>query len=355
MEYFGEKPQMKICTKSHCYTLKSSIYHGIFGNTFLAIDENAPTKQYQITIESKQKIDNLKMSGQVRLEHDLLTSLRHQNVIYCSEIFEDQLNFYVICDFFSDITLSKKITGLHRIPEDKLNYIFSQLVEVFYYLHSNGFAYGSIRPESVLINDKFELALSDFTLIQSLTLPIPRDNYLIPPPEVLNGQCKSTALSEVFALGVLLYMIASRGSMPWEFHSDSELINLYQNFQILQPPSMSNSFFSLIQQMLELNPEKRITMLHLLQHASHIKSSRVKFQVQPIVCHKDAIKKRRTSMKTIIGNPSDNYRKRGSENNPSIGNISPSFSSTGKFARHRKSVIPKANRAFNISTSSFLY
>lgn len=332
---------MKVKSTNHRYSMESIISIGTFGNTYLGFDDDNPNKQFQITVENKDRIQDQESLSQIMIEHNIIMSLKHPNILNCLEIFEDDSHFYIVFDYFSDTTLEHRYLGLQRISEDKLQFIFQQLVELIMYFHKNGFAIGSIRSESFLINDKYEIVLSNLSCVQSLTLPIPKKNFVIPPPEILNGQCQSTASCEVFTLGVLLYMIASRGSKPWDTLYDNELKMMYQNSMPMQPPSMSPLCFALVKEMLELDPTARYSMAQVQQHPWVQKNKgRIKFQISHvrIPTPTSPEKKRRASaMKNLI---LSEKRKKGSENNPALSNISVPGSPT--LYKHRKSVNPNA-------------
>lgn len=321
--------------------MESIISIGAFGNTYLGFDEENPQKQYQITVENKDRIRDQESKSHIMIEHDIVMSLQHPNILKCTEIFEDDLHYYLVFDYFSDTTLEHRYLGLQRISEEKLQFIFQQLIEIILYFHNFGYAVGSIRSENILINEKYEIVLNNFSCVQSLTLPIPKKNFVIPPPEILNGQCQSTALCEVFALGVLLYMIVSRGSKPWESCYDIELKMMYQNSLLMQPPSMPALCFALLKEMLELDPSKRISMNQVKLHQWVQKSKgRVKFQIScpRVPTPLGTERKRRSS--TLKCLPIPEKRKKGSENNPALSNIN--VTKTPRPYKHRKSVIPRA-------------
>lgn len=332
---------MRVKSTNHRYSMESIISIGTFGNTYLGFDEEDPQKQFQITVENKDRIKDQESKSQIMIEHDVVMSLHHPNILNCIEIFEDDSHYYLVFDYFSDTTLEHRYLGLQRISEEKLQFIFQQLIELIMYFHNSGYAVGSIRSENILINEKYEIVLNNFSCVQSLTLPIPKKNFVIPPPEILSGQCQSTALCEVFALGVLLYMVVSRGSKPWDTCYDIELKMMNQNSFLMQPPSMPALCFALLKEMLELNPSKRFSMVQVKQHPWIQKNKgRVKFQISctRVPTPLGTERKRRSSTMKCPALPEK--RKKGSENNPALSNII--VSKTPRPYKHRRSVIPKA-------------
>ncbi|OHT03778.1 hypothetical protein TRFO_01438 [Tritrichomonas foetus] len=315
------------------YVTQSIISNGTLGDTYTACAENSPNKLFNITIENKERITEQECNNQIQTEHSILVALHHQNMINCIEIFEDELNYYIVSDYFSNTTIDKRLVELHRISEEKLQFIFQQLIDVIMYLHGNGFAYGGIRTDYILINDRYEIMLLNFSAVQSLTLPIPRKNFIIPPPEILSEQCQSTSLCEVFALGTLLYMIASRGLKPWDAINDTELKRIYENGMLMQPPNMPHACFALVKGMLELHPTHRYSLGQVQQNYWIQRTVKPRVQVKTPILNK--ARNRRTSMRSLIMLDD----KRRNENNPQIANQG--LLNTSRPIKHRMSGLPK--------------
>ena len=334
---------MNIQSPLHLYQTHSMISIGLLGDSYIASVGSIPNKLFQITIENKERIKDNGLTNNVQTEHSLLIAMNHQCMPKCIEIFEDETNYYMVYEFFASTTLEKKLLELNRIAEEKIQFVFLQIIDFIQYLHSNGFAYGALRLENILINEKYEIMFNNFSCIQSLTLPIPKNHFIVPPPEVIEDEenCHNTALCEIFSLGVLLYMTFSRGLKPWDAHNETELKKLFTSNMLMQPPSMSHVCFGLVQGMLEMNFHKRFTLHQIQQHPWVQRlslSPKPRVQVKtPVIKH---IPIRRTSMKTFKL-PDENKRNRG-ENNPALANSG--VFNTCRSMKHRQSGFPRQSR-----------
>jgi serine/threonine protein kinase len=56
----------------------------------------------------------------------------------------------------------------HRLSDELVQYLFTQLVQGLQYLHNRGFVHRDIKPENLLIDRKFKLVIADFNFATRL-------------------------------------------------------------------------------------------------------------------------------------------------------------------------------------------
>jgi serine/threonine protein kinase len=56
----------------------------------------------------------------------------------------------------------------NRFSEELVQYLFTQLIQGLYYLHSQGFVHRDIKPENLLVDRKFKLIIADFNFAKKL-------------------------------------------------------------------------------------------------------------------------------------------------------------------------------------------
>jgi calcium-dependent protein kinase len=176
---------------------------------------------------NKFKIKNKEI---FKTEIDLLRATDHPNIIKLFEIFEDNINLYLIMeechggDFFA--RLKQKSAQNVFYSEKEAAKIFKSLMSAINYCHSHGVCHRDIKPENIMFSsasDDDSLKLIDFGLSKILS----NDNKMnsivgtiyYMAPEVL--QMNYEEKCDVWSAGVILYIMLC-GKPPFFGKTDSE-------------------------------------------------------------------------------------------------------------------------------------
>lgn len=160
--------------------------------------------------------------------------VRHPNIIQLIEMVREEGKFVLIQEYIEGPTLQHLLEfGLS--PSDKEDY-FLQLLSAVSYAHKHKILHRDIKPENIIINREGQLKLLDFGIAQDLSWQTPGRssegtiNYM--PPEQLEG--KSCIASDVWALGVILYILATN-AVPYIQQNDSFPMNIETSLEIKAP------------------------------------------------------------------------------------------------------------------------
>eukprot|EP01017_Pseudomicrothorax_dubius_P020944 TRINITY_DN2270_c0_g1_i1.p1 TRINITY_DN2270_c0_g1~~TRINITY_DN2270_c0_g1_i1.p1 ORF type:complete len:316 (-),score=64.18 TRINITY_DN2270_c0_g1_i1:114-1061(-) len=161
--------------------------------------------------------------------------------------------------------------------ESLCRHYFSQMVDAVEHIHQKGYCHRDLKPENMLLDRNFTLKIADFSHSQPLFAVIP--GRRIPgtrgyqPPELLMGKNESTPAVDVFALGVILFMMAT-GRLPFK-ESDPRDYHYFQIYKgriarFWELHKMANSELNLSEELrnllirlLSFNPAERPTIEEL--------------------------------------------------------------------------------------------
>ncbi|XP_068266183.1 maternal embryonic leucine zipper kinase-like isoform X2 [Nyctibius grandis] len=163
------------------------------------------------------------------------------------------------------------IISKDRLSEEEARVFFRQIVSAVAYVHSQGYAHRDLKPENLLIDKEHNLKLIDFGLCAKPKGGL--DYHLntccgspaYAAPELIQGKAYIGSEADIWSMGVLLYALLC-GFLPFD---DDNVMALYRKImrgKYSIPKWLSPSSTLLLNQMLQVDPKKRITVKHLLSH-----------------------------------------------------------------------------------------
>eukprot|EP00062_Callorhinchus_milii_P000412 gi/632934390/ref/XP_007910284.1/ PREDICTED: PAS domain-containing serine/threonine-protein kinase [Callorhinchus milii] len=253
---------------SNHYSTVSPLGKGAFGFVWTAIQKDT-NKEVVVKFIRKQKItedcwmDDVDL-GRVSQEIAILTRLNHPNIIKVISVFENMDFFQLVMEKHGvGLDLFEFIDRQPDLDEPLASYIFRQIVAAVDYLHSNNILHRDIKDENVIIDEDFTIKLIDFgsavTLEPGKVFHMFYGTIEYCSPEVLLGNPYCGPELEMWSLGVTLYTLVFAEN---PFCDVEETVAA-----VLKPPfPVSDEFMSLVSQMLQLDPQLRLTLDELLQN-----------------------------------------------------------------------------------------
>jgi len=154
--------------------------------------------------------------------------------------------------------------------------IFSQLVASVVHIHSCAISHHDIKPTNIMYDSTTStLKLIDFGYsveICSEKIDFNLGTPLYAAPEVLLGEPHDPRGADVWGLGMVLYEMLT-GKNPWQKAKNlEELVDLVMTKSIYYPSTLHSRWIELIERLLTLYPEDRITLPELEQALSALES-----------------------------------------------------------------------------------
>ncbi|XP_019067111.1 CBL-interacting serine/threonine-protein kinase 1 isoform X2 [Solanum lycopersicum] len=234
------------------YELGRTLGEGNFGKVKFAKHTDS-AKSFAIKILEKNRIQDLRITDQIKREIRTLKVLKHPNVVRLYEVLASKTKIYMVLEYVNGGELFDRIATKGKLSETLGRKLFQQLIDGVSYCHDKGVFHRDLKLENVLIDGGRNIKITDFGL-SALPQHLRDDgllhttcgspNYVA--PEVLSNRGYNGATSDTWSCGVILYVILT-GFLPFD---DRNLAVLYQKPLDIErnpeSPSVINNAFQLI-------------------------------------------------------------------------------------------------------------
>lgn len=277
---------------------------GTYGKVYKA--KNTLTDEYvalkKLRLESEREGFPITALREIKL----LQLFDHKNIVGLLEMMVEHNQIYMVLDY-----LDHDLTGLLTLPDLKLEeshrkYLFKQLMEGLNYLHKRRVIHRDIKGSNILLDSTGTVKIADFGLARTMKIINTGEspdytNRVITiwyrPPELLLGLTDYGREVDIWGVGCLLIELYLKMAA---FQGTEEISQLHKIFDVMGTPTaetwpgienlpwfemlkpkinqssrfteeyrgiMTETSFALAEQLLALNPKKRLTAEQALEHA----------------------------------------------------------------------------------------
>ena len=244
------------------YKFIKPIKSGGFAQVFLGENvlnkKMVAIKKTDIKNFSTEEIFNLTREGKI------ISNLNHPNIIkiYCYYAHENYL--YNVMEFAKGGELTQYIKNTKEIPEDRIKSIFKQIYDAVKYIHNKNIIHRDLKTNNIVFLDeeKTKVAIIDFGISSSScggdVLNAGTLKYL--PPEAFEGSERNSIKIDMWALGVILYMLNFK-AFPFDgkYASDIKKSIIFEPVKYPKNIKIRKSLLNLINKLLEKDIDKRIS------------------------------------------------------------------------------------------------
>ncbi|KAK9543167.1 hypothetical protein VZT92_000964 [Zoarces viviparus] len=258
----------------HGYTFRSNLGEGMFGKVVSAYSTNLRKKVAIKVIDTKRLPSSYEETFLCR-EMEIIRTLNHPNIVKTLEIFKwNTSKVYVVLEFCVNGDLLKHITVKGALTENAGCRLFTQLCNAVQYLHNSDVAHRDLKCENMLLDTHFNLKVCDFGFSKRLTYADGRmtlsetfcgtSSYAA--PEILRSLPYNPKVSDVWSMGVVLYMML-HASKPFQDTNIKRMLRMQiqRNVKFPNIPSVSSEAKDLIHRILHPVVKHRITITDILQ------------------------------------------------------------------------------------------
>ncbi|XP_054716977.1 cyclin-dependent kinase 12-like [Uloborus diversus] len=348
------------------FDIVCQIGEGTYGQVYKAKDKDTG----QLVALKKVRLENEKEGFPITAvrEIKILRQLNHQSIVNLMEIVTDKQDaldfckdkgaFYLVFEYMDHDLMGLLESGLVEFTEIHIASFMKQLLDGLRYCHLKNFLHRDIKCSNILMNNKGQIKLADFGLARLYNADDktrPYTNKVITlwyrPPELLLGEERYGPPIDVWSCGCILGELFTKKPI---FQANQEMAQLEAISRICGTPCpavwpkviqlphwhtfkpkkqyrrkvreefmfMPTPALDLLDQMLELDPDRRITAENSLK-CQWLKDIHPEEMAPPNLplnqdCHEMWSKRRRRQMlkQEPIGNMSNPAFAQASESNP---------------------------------------
>lgn len=221
------------------------------------------------------KIMNKKDLGddlpRVKVEIEAMKNLSHQHVCRLYQVIETSTQIFMVLEYCPGGELFDYIIAKDRLSEEETRVFFRQIVSAIAYVHSQGYAHRDLKPENLLIDADHNLKLIDFGLCArpkgglGYELMTCCGSPAYAAPELIQGKAYIGSEADVWSMGVLLFALLC-GYLPFDDDNCMVLYRKIMRGKYDNPHWLSPGSILLLNQMMQVDPKRRLIVRQLLDH-----------------------------------------------------------------------------------------
>lgn len=209
------------------------------------------------------------LSKKIEREITLMKLIRHPNVMMLYDVYESDMELYLVLEFVEGGELFEYLVKRGRLPEKEALIFFQQIINGLDYCHKHMICHRDLKPENLLLDANFNVKIADFGMAtiqqegKRLETSCGSPHYA--SPEIIKGVKYDGGAADIWSCGVILYALLT-GNLPFDDENIRKLLQKVKSGLYFMPSSLSEDSQDLIRRMLVVDPEKRITMEEIKNH-----------------------------------------------------------------------------------------
>lgn len=213
-------------------------------------------------------------------EIETLKAVKHPKLPEIADVIDKDDSFIIVMDYIEGISLDKILSEKGPQPEKKVVDWAKQLCEVLGYLHCENIIYRDMKPSNIMLKKNGDITIIDFGTAKKYEYNSGETTGLgtagFAAPEQYGGQGRTDARTDIFGLGMTLYMLLTGIDPQKRFIPDTSIKKVNSIF--------SPGLDQIILKCTEKNPNKRYqSCAELLYHLENYTSIDKKSQKKKVL------------------------------------------------------------------------
>ncbi|SPO00014.1 related to protein kinase Gin4p [Cephalotrichum gorgonifer] len=217
-----------------------------------------------------------RIKGEMRIpmaierEVAILKLIQHPNIMKLWDIWENRKEIYLVLEYVDHGDLFSYIMRNGRLSEEGTMHFFRQIMSAMSYCHAFNICHRDLKPENILLTSDSQVKIADFRMAalhqtsgHRLHTACGSPHYAA--PELLSGKKYMGDKADIWSMGVILYAMLA-ACLPFD---DPDLVSMMETVkrgEYDMPEFLSLEVKDLIRRILQVNPDRRISMKDMWRH-----------------------------------------------------------------------------------------
>ncbi|KPI96240.1 Serine/threonine kinase SAD-1 [Papilio xuthus] len=195
--------------------------------------------------------------------------IEHPHVLGLSDVYENKKYLYLVLEHVSGGELFDYLVKKGRLTPKEARRFFRQIISALDFCHSHSICHRDLKPENLLLDERNNIKIADFGMASLqpagslLETSCGSPHYAC--PEVIRGEKYDGRRADVWSCGVILYALLV-GALPFDDDNLRQLLEKVKRGVFHVPHFVPPDCQQLLRGMIEVNPDKRITLAQITRH-----------------------------------------------------------------------------------------
>ncbi|XP_067285390.1 serine/threonine-protein kinase BRSK2 isoform X1 [Pseudorasbora parva] len=222
-----------------------------------------------IKIVNREKLSESVLM-KVEREIAILKLIEHPHVLKLHDVYENNKYLYLVLEHVSGGELFDYLVKKGRLTPKEARKFFRQIISALDFCHSHSICHRDLKPENLLLDEKNNIRIADFGMASLqvgdslLETSCGSPHYAC--PEVIRGEKYDGRRADVWSCGVILFALLV-GALPFDHDNLRQLLEKVKSGVFHMPHFIPPDCQALLRGMIEVNPEKRLTLEAIQKHA----------------------------------------------------------------------------------------
>ncbi|XP_045487351.1 serine/threonine-protein kinase BRSK2 [Pieris rapae] len=225
-------------------------------------------KKVAIKIINREKLSESVLM-KVEREIAIMKLIEHPHVLGLSDVYENKKYLYLVLEHVSGGELFDYLVKKGRLTPKEARRFFRQIISALDFCHSHSICHRDLKPENLLLDERNNIKIADFGMASLqpagslLETSCGSPHYAC--PEVIRGEKYDGRRADVWSCGVILYALLV-GALPFDDDNLRQLLEKVKRGVFHVPHFVPPDCQQLLRGMIEVNPEKRMTLAEITRH-----------------------------------------------------------------------------------------
>ncbi|XP_038162405.1 serine/threonine-protein kinase BRSK2-like isoform X5 [Cyprinodon tularosa] len=236
-----------------------------------------------IKIVNREKLSESVLM-KVEREIAILKLIEHPHVLKLYDVYENNKYLYLVLEHVSGGELFDYLVKKGRLTPKEARKFFRQIISALDFCHNHSICHRDLKPENLLLDEKNNIRIADFGMASLqvgdslLETSCGSPHYAC--PEVIRGERYDGRRADVWSCGVILFALLV-GALPFDHDNLRQLLEKVKSGVFHMPHFIPPDCQALLKGMIEVNPDKRLTLEAIQKHTWYLGGRNEPYPEQP--------------------------------------------------------------------------